>query len=92
MSRKRSRLDANHHAIVQAFRSLGYCVQSTASLGGGFPDLVVQRHGYTELVEVKSPKGDYTPDQERFTVLGWKVRTVRRVEDVLDFVTLREVD
>ncbi len=85
MSRKRKRLDVNHHAIVQAFQQLGYLVQSTAGIGGGFPDLVVWRGhmgNYVQLIEVKAQKGTYTPAQQTFTALGWPVATVRNLDDV----------
>ncbi len=83
MSRKRKRLDSNHAEIVQAFQQLGYLVQSTAGIGGGFPDLVVSLQGKVTLVEVKAQKGTYTIGQKTFTERGWKVATVRNLDDVL---------
>lgn len=53
MSRYARRIDLNHTEILACLQSLGARVHSTAALGGGFPDLVVQRHGQTWLVEVK---------------------------------------
>ena len=39
--RRRPRLDATQHAIVEALQTAGYSVVSIASLGGGAPDLLV---------------------------------------------------
>lgn len=35
---------------------MGYVVRSTASLGKGFPDIIVSRKGINLLVEIKQPK------------------------------------
>lgn len=83
MTRRAARIDANHREIVAALEACGYLVYSTAALGRGFPDLVIQKHGITELVEVKTPKGDLTPEQHRFVDRGWNVWVVRGLEDVL---------
>lgn len=61
------RTDANHAAIVKAFRALGCSVASTAGIGDGFPDLVVSRHkdGPAWLVEVKD--GSKPPSARKLT-------------------------
>lgn len=83
--RRRGRTDANQAAIVEALRQVGWKVQSTASLGGGFPDLVIARGYDVRLVEVKAPKGRLTEDQQRFhQEQGWPVSVVRSVDDALN--------
>ena len=64
-------------------------MHSCASMGRGFPDLVVGIHGITDLVEVKDgskpPSGrKLTPDQVTFfdNWLG-SVRVVNNVDDVI---------
>lgn len=51
--RTRGRIDASQRAIVQALRQAGASVVSTATIGDGFPDLVVAHVGRLWLVEVK---------------------------------------
>lgn len=54
--RRRAKLDGPHQAIVQGLRAEGYSVQSLASVGSGFFDLVVGGDGFNLLLEVKDPK------------------------------------
>lgn len=54
------------------FRALGCDVRSTASVGAGFPDLVVGLAGRTYLVEVKD--GRKAPSARRLTPLEEKFR------------------
>ncbi len=91
MSRKRKRLDSNHHALVRELRQLGWLVMSTSGLGGGFPDLVIARpFQHTEdgeapsvrLIEIKTATGTLTPHQQRFTADGWPVTVVRSLDDL----------
>lgn len=53
--RRAARRDGNHALLRDALRSLGYTVADTASLGNGFPDLVVHDGHHVLLVEVKDP-------------------------------------
>ena len=53
--RRAARRDGNHALLRDALRSLGYTVADTASLGNGFPDLVVRNGTHLLLVEVKDP-------------------------------------
>lgn len=50
------RVDANHWEIFSLLKKLGWCVISTAELGGGFPDLVAAKAGVLKLIEVKDGK------------------------------------
>lgn len=47
------RLDNNHAAVMQALRSAGILVRSTAAMGQGFPDLLCAFRGVLVLLEVK---------------------------------------
>ena len=49
----RKKVDANQASIVAALRKIRALVHSTASLGEGFPDLVVAHGGRVWLLEVK---------------------------------------
>ena len=83
--RRRARTDKNHALIVEALRARGYLVQSLAEVGSGCPDLLCQLpDGSLELIEIKDGKGKLTPDQERFSELGWDFAIVRTVEDVMN--------
>lgn len=82
--RKRARVDTNQREIVEALRAVGWKVTSAASLGGGFPDLVIARGHDVKLVEVKHAKGTLTADQQRFIVReGWPVTIVRSIDEAL---------
>lgn len=53
--RRAARKDANHQQVVADLRARGYSVTDTASIGGGFADLIVSRGPHMRLVEVKNP-------------------------------------
>lgn len=78
--------DANHIAISDAFRRLGYSVKSMHEVGGGFPDLVVAKGSDTYLVEIKTAAGKLNELQQAF-IDKWngKVYVVHCVDDVLAF-------
>jgi hypothetical protein len=84
---KHGRRDANHQEVKDAFTALGCSVADTADVGNGFPDLVVGIAGVTTLVEVKTPEGTHTPEQERF-YSEWRGShyTVRSREQAVDLV------
>jgi hypothetical protein len=81
--RRAARTDANHSAIVQAFRDLGCSVLSLAAVGKGCPDLLIARptkfsSSAMALIEVKDgskkPSAQkLTEDQEKFHA-HWKGR------------------
>jgi hypothetical protein len=64
MPRLKARLDDNQHEIVDALRSVGVWVTSTASMGHGFPDLLCARKRFF-LVEIKD--GSKPPCQRKLT-------------------------
>jgi len=76
-----ARIDSNHKEIVAALRQVGATVVSLAAMKHGCPDLLVGYAGETMLMEVKMPKGKFTPDQLDF--LGkWKGGAISRVDSV----------
>jgi hypothetical protein len=76
-----ARIDSNHKEIVAALRQVGATVVSLAAMKHGCPDLLVGYQGETMLMEVKMPKGKFTPDQLDF--LGkWKGGAISRVDSV----------
>ncbi len=96
--RRRAQRDGNHAEIVRLARDVGLLVADTASLGGGFPDLVVGcrkppcpscgQHAL-EMWEVKDgslppSRRILTPDEARFHQV-WRehVRIVATRDDVM---------
>ena len=64
---RRGSRDANHAAIRDALRKLGYLVIDLAGAGDGVPDLLVfGRTGRVVFLELKTFKGKPRPSQERF--------------------------
>ena len=55
--RRAARTDGNQSAAVNLLRASGWGVSVTSALGGGFPDLVCARDGFTALVELKNREG-----------------------------------
>lgn len=62
------KVDANHSAVVDHLRSIGWRVWDSSAVGRGFPDLVVShtRTGETCLVEVKAGRGELNEIQRGF--------------------------
>lgn len=79
----RRRVDANHAAIVEAFRAHGWSVQSLAAIGKGCPDLLVGKGGYVFVAEVKTERGRLTKDEQAW-IDAWPclVFLVRASDDV----------
>ena len=63
--RRASKVDANHAAIREYLRGLGWIVFDSSTLGHGFPDLVISNRGRTVLIEVKD--GSLPPSQRKLT-------------------------
>ena len=86
------RVDVNQAEIVAEFRRLGWEVIDMHEFGHGFPDLIIARVYSADegtcswqhyLVEVKAPRGKYTPDQVEFNKrFGGLAVTVKSVEQV----------
>lgn len=84
--RTAAKVDANHLEIVTALRRAGYWCQSTASMGKGFPDVLVKsKANRLALFEIKTPAGKLTADErewhERF---DGPVYVVRSIEEALN--------
>jgi Holliday junction resolvase len=58
--------DQNHNEIVAYLEKLGWQTFDTSGLGKGFPDVVVNRAGFTALLEIKRKGGKLTAEQEKF--------------------------
>jgi hypothetical protein len=76
-----ARIDTNHKEIVTALRQIGATVVSLAAMKHGCPDLLVGYQGETILMEVKMPKGKFTPDQLDF-IGKWRGGPISRVDSV----------
>lgn len=63
---RKSRTDRNQKDIVRELRSLGYSVRHTHTIRKGFPDIVIGKHGFNLLVEIKVEGEDLTPDEKEF--------------------------
>ena len=88
--------DANHTAIVNGLRKLGYAVLDLKNLGGGAPDLLVTvprrpttyegdwiNHWW--FVEIKTDKGTLNAKQKKWREnwTGPQPVTARSLEDLL---------
>jgi hypothetical protein len=58
------RTDANQQLIMDALRLAGATVQTLHTLGRGVPDLLVDYHGTTCVMEVKVPGKRLNPKQQ----------------------------
>ena len=83
----RRRVDSNQKQVVDGLRACGCKVLSLAPMGHGVPDLLVFRWGKFYLLEVKSPGGKLTADEEWFCD-EWPVTVVRTVDEALEAVGL----
>jgi hypothetical protein len=95
------RVDANQTKLVQLFRQVGLSVAITSGVGDGFPDSVIgglmpcacgsgRRVKQTKIVEIKTPKGILTSDQQEFHQI-WRgqIDTIRSEEEALGLVGRR---
>ncbi len=92
--RKYGKIDNNQTEIVNGLRKLGFSVESTASIGGGFPDIVVGYQGKNYLFEVKqkrsitneNPKPLTEHEKQFYESWRGQYAVVTCVEDVLSVV------
>lgn len=63
--RKRAKSDGNQTDLVRVLRQLGFDVDHTHQIGGGFPDLVLAKFGRTVLAEIKN--ASLPPSKRRLT-------------------------
>ncbi len=88
MPRLLARVDANQADITHALRQCGALVQTTHTLGRGFPDLLIAYRGVLALIEVKTPRGTLTPDETQWHA-KWQdapVYIVRDVDEIPDLL------
>lgn len=81
------RVDGNHAEIKEVFIKSGFSVFDTKGVGGGFPDLLIGRQGYTWLVEIKMPEGKLNDIQKKFHQ-EWKgcaIAIIKTVEEATSF-------
>lgn len=90
MTRYARKVDANHAAVRDGLRALGWTVHDLAKAGEGVPDLAVPiAPGMPHFLEVKD--GDkplsaqaLTPAQERWHSFAWRVTSkVRNLEEAV---------
>jgi len=79
-----AKVDENQSEIVEAFRRFGFTVHCLHTVGRGVPDLLCGKYGINLLVEVKTMKGELTPDQKHWHS-KWRgdIHIVRNVDDVM---------
>jgi hypothetical protein len=84
--KQHGKVDLNQKSIVKFLRQWpGTTIHSTASLGGGFPDIILGIHGRTVPIEIKGAKGKLTPQQQAWhrAWTGTPVVIVRSLTDAL---------
>lgn len=92
--RKYGKTDSNQTEIVSKLRQLGVSVFSTASMGDGFPDIVVGSKGVNYLIELKD--GKKPPSQRKLTAdeikfhNSWKgsVHVANSFEECLEVIKI----
>lgn len=89
MPKRAARTDANHAALIEFARSIGFTVHSTHAVGDDFPDAVVGIQGFTDVWEFKTEKGKLAPGQIAFLDTWQGATTVIRSQD--DILARREM-
>lgn len=87
-----ARVDGNQAAITQALRRCGCLVQTTHTIGRGFPDLLCAYRGILFLAEIKMPGAKLTQDEVAWHA-KWQdapvyiVESVEQIPDLLNTIT-----
>lgn len=84
-----ARVDGNQAQITQALRKCGCLVQTTHTIGRGFPDLLIAYQGVMALLEVKMPGAKLTDDEVQWH-RKWADAPVYIVESVEQIPNLLE--
>ncbi len=92
--RKYGKIDANQKQIVRNLRQLGFSVYSTASMGNGFPDIIVGTKNHNFLFEIKD--GSQVQSKQKLTELEQKffdewrgqVNKVGNLDEILMIIDL----
>ena len=88
-----AKTDKNQSEIIARLRSIGASVHSTASMGKGFPDLVVGYRGRNFLFEIKDGSKPpsarkLTADQVRFhQTWAGKIHIVNSMDEAMNILT-----
>lgn len=75
-----ARTDGNLTAIVKAARKMGFLVYIA---NDDLCDAIAQLMDKIELWEIKTETGKFTDLQNKHRAAGWRIRTIRSVDDVL---------
>lgn len=88
---RRGNVDKNHPEIVRKLRMIGASVQSTASVGGGFPDIVVGWRGLNYLFEIKDGKNKTQANQDEFHA-AWRgsIHVVYSFDEILKILNINQ--
>jgi len=79
----RHRTDTNQEPIVSALEQVGCAILKLTQVGSGCPDLLVRTPQYDlVLMEIKTPKGQLSPQQVIFH-REWPVYVVRNIDDAI---------
>lgn len=86
-----ARVDGNQAAITQALRQCGCLVQTTHTIGRGFPDLLCAYQGVLFLAEVKMPGAKLTQDEITWHAKWadapvYVVESVEQIPDLLNAI------
>jgi hypothetical protein len=90
--RRRAKVDANHAAIRDALRQIGWWVRDTSAFGEGWCDLFAAKAGRAVMVEIKNGKlkpsaQKLTPAQVKFHAdaqrAGIEVRVITSIEEAV---------
>jgi hypothetical protein len=86
MTRRASKVDANHDQITTALEAAGCTVQSLAPIGRGCPDALASKGGAMWLFEYKNPEGkDKVNEAQQKWHIAWQapVYVVRSANEAL---------
>ena len=91
--RRASKVDSNHARILRVFQQAGCEVLDLHTVGDGCPDVLIYKRGVPSpgravgfwLVEIKSARGKFTPQQQAFH-RRWPVQVVRSEAEALALV------
>jgi hypothetical protein len=84
IARRAKKIDANQKEIIANLRKCGFRVRSTASIGDGFPDIIVQARGCNFLFEIKMPGEKLTDNEEEFFAEWGDSRFVGIIHDTAE--------
>lgn len=90
--RRAARKDENHNPIAEHLESLGWSVLDMSRLGGGAPDMLAARRGFSALIEAKRDgKAKLKPGQQTFAA-KWKGVCIKAIspEDAEEQLDLAE--